>query len=236
LQARAEGKTQGGPIKALADLFRHPVWRRNALVGLVIGCAGIIGYWGIGVFSNDLLRRVSEHEPEFQSLASDVRSSQLDKWVAINLFMQNIGAFCGMMLYARLARTLGRKPTFAIAFVLAFAATIAQFQGFTSHLQVFWLTPILGFCQLGIFALYAIYFPELFPTNLRSTGTSFCYNVGRYVAGIGVAMQGFFALQQQSSKSIETLRIIGSWTAAVYLIGIIALPFAPETKGRPLPE
>ena len=36
-----------------------------------------------------------------------------------------------MMLYARLARTLGRKPTFAIAFVLAFAATVVLFQGLT---------------------------------------------------------------------------------------------------------
>src|SRR5262249_4951178 len=52
LRAKAEGKTQGGPIKALGDLLRHPVWRQRAIVGLIIGCAGIIGYWGIGVFSN----------------------------------------------------------------------------------------------------------------------------------------------------------------------------------------
>jgi len=236
LQAKAEGKTRGGPIKALADLFRHPTWRRNALLGLVIGCAGIIGYWGVGVFSNDLLRRVSEQEEYFQNLDSAIRSSELDKWVAVNLFMQNIGAFFGMMMYARLARTIGRKPAFAIAFTLALIATVGQFQGLRSHWQVFWLTPMLGFCQLGVFSLYAIYFPELFPTSLRSTGTSFCYNVGRYVAAIGVAIQGYFALQQQSSKSIETLRMIGSWTAAVYLLGLIALPFAPETKGKPLPE
>jgi len=236
LQRRGEGKTRGGPIKALADLFRHPTWRRNALLGLVIGCAGIIGYWGVGVFSNDLLRRVSEQEEYFQNLDSAIRSSELDKWVAVNLFMQNIGAFFGMMMYARLARTIGRKPAFAIAFTLSLIATVGQFQGLRSHWQVFWLTPMLGFCQLGVFSLYAIYFPELFPTSLRSTGTSFCYNVGRYVAAIGVAIQGYFALQQQSSKSIETLRMIGSWTAAVYLLGLITLPFAPETKGKPLPE
>ncbi len=173
-----------------------------------------------------------------------IRSSTLDKWVAINLFMQNVGAFAGMMLYARLARVLGRKPTFAIAFVLAFAATIAQFQGLTSHWQVLWLTPILGFCQLGIFALFAIYFPELFPTNLRSTGTSFCYNVGRYVAAIGVTIQGYFAFRQisvttlpeSSADAVHMLRQIGTWTAFVYLLGLLALPFAPETKGQPLPE
>src|SRR3982751_473874 len=47
------------------------------------------------------------------------------------------------------------------------------------------------FCQIPLFAGYAIYFPELFPTRLRSTGTSFCYNVGRLVAAVGPAMLGY---------------------------------------------
>ena len=49
------------------------------------------------------------------------------------------------------------------------------------------MIPIMGFCQLTLFGGYAIYFPELFPTRLRSTGTSFCYNVGRLVGGDGAA-------------------------------------------------
>ncbi len=47
-----------------------------------------------------------------------------------------------------------------------------------SFIDIFWMVPIMGFFQLAIFGGYAIYFPELFPTRLRSTGTSFCYNVG----------------------------------------------------------
>ena len=48
----------------------------------------------------------------------------------------------------------------------------------------------MGFFQLSLFSGYAIYFPELFPTHLRSTGTSFCYNVGRFVAASGPALLG----------------------------------------------
>ena len=44
----------------------------------------------------------------------------------------------------------------------------------------------MGACQLALFAGFAIYLPELFPTRLRSTGTSFCYNVGRFVAAFGI--------------------------------------------------
>ena len=60
-----------------------------------------------------------------------------------------------------------------------------------SRLAWFWLTPIMGFCLLSLFAVLAIYLPELFPTRLRSTGVSFCYNVGRFVAALGPWTFGF---------------------------------------------
>jgi MFS family permease len=244
LQAKAEGKIAPGMLSSLGEMFRHPTWRKNALLGLVIGCAGIIGFWGIGVFSNDLVSGVLTQAFEKEGTDPAAISGKVTTWTSIHMLMFNVGAFTGMMLYARAARVIGRKPSFAIAFVLAFAATVGVFQGWNSQYQVFYLSPLLGFCQLGIFGLYAIYFPELFPTNLRSTGTSFCYNVGRYVAAIGVIAQGFWALAVASegtaakplAEGVATLRTICSIMAVVYLVGLLALPFAPETKGKPLPE
>ena len=61
--------------------------------------------------------------------------------------------------------------------MLAAAATAITFWFLDAFWQIFVLIPIMGFCQLALFGGYAIYFPELFPTRLRSTGTSFCYNV-----------------------------------------------------------
>ena len=231
LKAKAEGKLAGSLLGSLQKMFSDHRWRKNALIGLVLGCAGIVGFWGIGVFSNDLLNEVLK-----KKLSAEDYDAQHTTWVALNTIMMQVGGFPGMMLYARLARVIGRRRTFAIAFVLAFLATILEFQGLTSHYQVFWLTPIMGFCQLGIFALYAIYFPELFPTSLRATGTSFCYNFGRFVTASGAFIQGYYALHQAGDKSVDTLRTIGTCTAVVYLIGMLALPFAPETKDRPLPE
>jgi len=93
----------------------------------------------------------------------------------------------------------------------------------------------MGFATLSLFGGYAIYFPELFPTRWRSTGTSFCYNVGRFVAAAGPAALG--VLSGVIYKDMpEPLRYAGVTMCAVYLIGLIALPFAPETKGQPLPE
>ncbi len=57
--------------------------------------------------------------------------------------------------------------------------------------DIFWMIPLMGFAQLSLFGGYAIYLPELFPTRLRCTGTSFCYNVGRLVAAFGPVALGF---------------------------------------------
>ena len=103
----------------------------------------------------------------------------------INSICQNVGAFFGMLLMTKLAQGMGRKPAFAIAFVAALIATVCFFQFFNGTSDVFWLSPLMGACQLALFAGFAIYLPELFPTRLRSTGTSFCYNVGRFLAASG---------------------------------------------------
>jgi hypothetical protein len=100
---------------------------------------------------------------------------------------------------------------------------------------IFWMIPMMGFCQLALFGGYSIYFPELFPTRLRSTGTSFCYNVGRFAAALGPLALG------QLTKNVyggyaEPMRYAGVTMCLVFLVGLAALPFAPETKGKPLPE
>ena len=51
----------------------------------------------------------------------------------------------------------------------------------------------IGICQ-GVFALFTMYLPPLFPTLLRTTGAGFCYNFGRIAAGIGTVFFGVFAV------------------------------------------
>ena len=55
----------------------------------------------------------------------------------------------------------------------------------SSPIDAYWMMPLMWFFQLGVFAGFAIYLPELFPSRMRSTGTSFCYNLGRFAAAGG---------------------------------------------------
>ena len=132
---------------------------------------------------------------------------------------------------------IGRKPAFGISFVLALLSTAYVFWNFQTVADIFWMIPIMGFCQLSLFGGYAIYFPELFPTRLRSTGTSFCYNVGRYVAALGPLVMAELIDSVFGRYGPEmSWRYTGVTMCSFFLIGLAALPFAPETRGKPLPE
>jgi hypothetical protein len=92
-----------------------------------------------------------------------------------------------------------------------------------------------------LFAGFAIYLPELFPLRLRSTGTSFCYNVGRFIAASGPFTLGILQAELArgavtSDAKLTAFRSACCWVSLIYLAGLLALPFLPETKGRPLPE
>jgi hypothetical protein len=96
------------------------------------------------------------------------------------------------------------------------------------------MLPIMGFSQLSVFGVYAIYLPELFPTSLRSTGTSFCYNFGRLAAATAPFTIG--RITKSLGGDIEGFRTAGLWVSLALLAGLVVIPFLPETKDQPLPE
>lgn len=265
-----------------AELFGDPRWRKHAILGLILGCSGIIGLWSVGFFTPDLIRYVqrkgmasvvyqekldeakqqgnpvlvqqwtrirNEYEEKNQTFPEDLKTLQkkqaepaingrLSRWSSYTSLMINFGAFFGIYGFSILAQRIGRKFSFVIALSAAFCSTVAVFWFLQDFWQIFVMVPIMGFCQLSLFGGYAIYFPELFPTRLRSTGTSFCYNVGRFAAALGplvkTVLEGFF--QSLADDPIQSMRYAGVTMCLVFLVGFFVLPFLPETKDKPLPE
>ena len=234
--AVAEGKS---PQKAgsLTELFGDPRWRRNAIVGLMLAIPGVVGLWGIGFFSFDFVRAVFRKSYEAQNLSPAEINGKLTVLVGWVSVLQNVGGALGILAFKHFTQYTGRKPAFAVAYVLALLSTAGTFWFLEDFYDVFWMIPGMGFCQLMLFGGYAIYFPELFPTRLRSTGTSFCYNIGRYVAAGGSSVMSFLILDVFGHHDIITSwRYTGVTMSLFFVLGLLALPFAPETKGRPLPE
>jgi MFS family permease len=235
-----EAVAGGGSERKLGsfrELFHDRRWRRNAIVGLLLAIPGVVGLWGIGFFSFELVRAVFRETFTAQGLSKELVAGKLTFWVGIVSLVQNAGGFLGIFAFSWLTHFTGRKPAFAVSFVLALLSTAGTFWFLHSFADVFWMIPIMGFCQLALFGGYAIYFPELFPTRLRSTGTSFCYNVGRYIAAPGPLALGVLASAVFGGYGeVLSYRYAGVTMCSFFLIGLVALPFALETKGQPLPE
>jgi MFS family permease len=240
VKAREAGRKTGVAFGSYASLFGEARWRRSALVGMVLCVAGVIGLWGIGFFSPELVGPVIERSLREQNLSPEKIAGAKGIWIGINSIVFNVGAFVGMLLMTKLAERLGRRPAFVIAFIAALIATVGYFRLFNAKSDI-WMSAIMGGCQLALFAGFAIYLPELFPLRLRSTGTSFCYNVGRFVAASGPFTLGKLqaALKQGATSPdarIEAFRNAATYMSVIFLVGLIAIAFLPETKGRPLPE
>ncbi len=240
-QLKAEGKKAG----SYGELLGDPRWRKNALFGLLLALGGVIGLWGIAFFSPDLQQYVADPtyraEAAAQGLTGDAAAKyvagQKAYWAGITSLVQNAGAFFGIFAFSWVTASYGRKPTFAVFFLLGGLSTAMVFLFLKTWEDIFWMVPIMGFFQLALFGGYAIYFPELFPTRLRSTGTSFCYNVGRLISAVGPALLGLLTSRVYADlPAPEPLRYAGTTMCVVFFLGLIALPFLPETKGKPLPE
>lgn len=222
-RAAREGVRRG----SMGDLFSDPRWRYNAIIGMLLAFAGVVGLWGIGFFSFDLFRAVLDK--------TDMSEGDKTFWIGMTSLLQNAGAFFGIYVFTHVTQRIGRRKAFAIAFVAAMLSTAYTFWNLSTFSDIFWMIPMMGFCQLALFGGYAIYLPELFPTRLRSTGTSFCYNVGRFVAALGPLALGLLTSRVFVGHP-EPMRYAGVTMCLVFLIGLATVPFMPETKGKPLPE
>jgi len=230
-EARGEVRHKGQGMGSVRELFGDRRWRRNVLVGIVLGLAGIMGLWGIGFWLPELVREVVK--------------SGADWYCSLAMLLFNGSAAVGTYLFAWLMGRVGRRPAFALMFVVAIATVFGVFGFMTQASQVWWMAPLLGLGTLTIFGGYSIYFPELFPTRLRATGVGFCYNTARYVAATAPFTLGLLTTVYidwhptllSSLGSIDSpFRYAAFTVAGVFVVGLLVLPFAPETKDKALPE
>jgi hypothetical protein len=141
----------------------------------------------------------------------------------------------GLLSFGPICERVGRRATFLLFHIggLVTALIVFQLMVDVTAVTLCWMLPLFGYMTLGVHAGYAIYFPELFPTRLRGTGGGFCFNGGRFLAASILIVRGWMRSDSGLGLSLETTASILS---LLFLVGIVVLLFAPETKGKELPE
>ena len=225
VQARQQAATGRGPaLGSFRDLLTSPLWARRAWLGLLLAAIGLGTFWGVTVAGQDLARdflvRQGVGEEEANARATFAYGN-----------VEVIGAAVGMLLFGPLAARIGRKGAFTLyhAGAAVIVPVICYLPGTYGMLLA--LLPVFGFFTWGLHAGYAVYFPELFPHRLRSTGAGFCFNGGRLLASPMLVLSG--AIKAMPGMPLPMAITLMS---LLFPLGLLVIAFLPETKDRPLPE
>ncbi len=196
------------PTRWLA-IFAAP-HRWHTICGTLVATSGLTAYWGINTWLPTYL----------------VRTQGLGPTGAFEcLLLLNVGMFCGYPLLAAAGERYGKHASLVVSFALV-ALMVPLYAQVRDPILLFWLGPVMavGFAQTG---LLGAYFPELFPTALRSLGAGFCFNAGRGFAAFSPYLFGELATRFGLARSIA-LCGIGYLVAALFML---LLPKHPPYAG-----
>lgn len=212
---RAAAKTASGT--PLAEIFRPGLLSRT-LLGIAFASIVLIGTWG-AVQWMPLLA------DQLVAGANPAAKANTTMLIAIGA---TIGSFCAPFIGAR----FGRRPAY---FLLCLAsAVLCQlfFWKVAGYGAMFLLGSFgIGLVTASFFGWFPLYLPELFPTRVRATAQGTCYNSGRVLAAVGTEYSGTLVRQFKGSYAHSAAVV-----TLVYLVGMVLIWFAPETRGKPLPE
>ena len=215
----AEKQVQPKRQFTVRRLFADPLNRRRVLVTLVMSLGTIIGWYAVSAFL-----------PQFAGpLARASGVTNPASWAALAVVFYNVGAILGYLASGFVADALGRRRLVAIIFIGSLVMTPITYL-WPGSIEAFQVVVLVnGAFTLGGFAWFAIYLPELFGSTVRTTATGFVFNATRLIAWVGPIVSGSLI------ASLGGVSYAALYMGTAYLLGIIMLPFLPETKDEPLP-
>jgi MFS family permease len=221
------------PIYRYLDRSGEPLESRNRILRTMLLAALISGVpllatWGAvqwgPAWADKLREQAVKSNPD---LADTARY-----WKEQTQIVSALGAIVGCIAGALLAGWAGRRIAYCVLCASSLGAVLLFYRTNTTVDGMFLLTAFLaGATSAAFYGWLPLYLPELFPTRVRATGQGFGYNFGRIIAAIGVLQ-----LPVLLGKSPDDFARACSMLAFIYLLGLVVIWFAPETRGKALPE
>jgi MFS family permease len=258
---KASVKKGGNGKSPVVEIFRKGLIRKT-LFGVAFAGIPLIGTWAaVSAYIPTWTDQIREAEvgktmlspeqvTEFATAKnpkerSAMLKSMLDKedWIAlrrqssrakatVQMFLA-VGAIIGCFAASTLGGRFGRRPVYFGLCLLSLISCgyLFWFLPAVFNAQFMIVVGAVGAITAGFYGWLPLYLPELFPTRVRATGQGFSFNIGRVLAACGtLSMSGLVATYGDNyGHAMGTVTL-------VYLVGLVLIWFAPETKGKPLPE
>lgn len=192
--------------------------RRNTILACFLSAVPIIGTWGVFQWNPTWVGGLVHGDPVKIAMASIVMS---------------IGATIGSFAAGPFAEWVGRKLSYAIFCVTSLASCLVLYRvvdGYGTLMLV--MLGIAGVCTTTFFGWLPLYLPELFPTRIRATGEGITFNFGRILAAAMICF-GTGQLVKAFGGNFANATAVMS---LVYVVGLVLIGFAPETRGSKLPD
>lgn len=221
-----EAQKLTGPRPRIAELFQGPQARITWAAALMMSCL-IFGLWSSTFWIPTLVNTWQ------RNLGATVSAAQqMGSWSGL---IMSIGTLVGCVAMPWIVRYIPRRKTVAmIFFVGCLLSNLVAYGVIVMLLKNFWffmsILPILGFFTSGVFSLFTIWLPEMFPTTHRSLGSGFSFSFGRILGAVGPSVIGALA------AAFGSYPLAISVVSLIYLVGACFVWLAPETAGRPLQQ
>lgn len=208
----------------LAQIF-NPPYRRRTVVNAALLTVAIIGLWAGAVYEPTAVIALAKQEGMKAPMAVRVAS--------MATALLSVGTILGCLALPPLAERMGRRKTLGLYFV-GMAVCIYLSFGWAFYLQNGLLPFVVVLFFLGFFggnfAMFSLWLPEQYSTSIRATAFAFTTSFGRFI-GAGVNF-----LLGSMIHSYGSIGVPVATTAIAFVLGLLVIPFARETRGMPLPE
>jgi MFS family permease len=217
-------RPSGLPKPVFSALFSKGQARTTWSAALMMACI-IFGLWSSNFWAPTVVIT--------KLVAGGATQAHALRMGAVAGLITNLGTLTGCLLMPWITGWFGSRRWTAVLFfvgslvsvVVSYEVVIERLDSLTLFLIVL---PILGFFTNGVFGLFTIWLPEMFPSTLRGTGSGFAFSMGRVLGAAGPTLIGALAAATGSYPLAISL------LSAIYIIGLPFIAMAPETANQPL--
>ena len=202
----------------LVDLFTDREALRLTVLALVMSLATTVGFWSISTWVPQFIGSIAAND-----------GLKAARWASYAGMAYTAGSITGYVAFGFLADAVGRKPVTFGFYLISLLLTPVLFFATNDLTWLLVLAFVNAIFSNGQYTWMPVWLPELFPTRMRGTALAVIFNLPRFLAFAGPLLAG---------SLIVAFGGVG-WAAvvlsSVYVLGLLATPFLPETRGKPLP-